>query len=143
MKVLLAALSLLIAAPAYAAEDEPVGYGGAKVQLQPFMSPYRTPSGVRYQVMTLRLILDVGVNERPACFMVPVVHEKLMLHLYKTMPQPADLQGQRLEVFIKDLLDVATATTARGFYSGVELVQDGDDKSKMDPKSQTLTSQCK
>lgn len=142
MKYLLAILSVLAAAPATAAE-EPVGYGGAKVQLAPIMSPYRTPSGVRYQVVTLRLVLDVGVNERPACFMVPVVHEKFMFYLYNKMPQPADFQGQRAEVMIKELLDLATRTTTRGFYSGVELVREGEDKSQMDPKSQTLSTQCR
>jgi hypothetical protein len=141
MKTLLAVLALMIALPTSAAEEEAVGYGGAKVQLQPIMAPYRTPSGVKYQVVTLRLVLDVGVNERPACFMIPLVHEKIVLHLYKKMLQPADLEGQRLEVFIKDMLDVATAATARGFYSGVELV--GPDAPALDPKSQTLTSQCK
>ncbi len=143
-------LALLLAAPAFAAvappppqAEGPIGYGGAKVQLNPIMSPYRTPSGVRYQVISIRMVLDVGVNERPACFMIPVVHEKILFYLYKNMPSPEDLQGQRRDVFLKEMLDLATAATDRGFYAGVELVGEDDDKSKMDPKSQTLSSQCK
>lgn len=83
----------LFAFPALAAEEGAVGYGGAKVQLAPIMSPYRTSSGVSYQVVMVRLVLDVGVNERPACFMAPIVHEQILFHLYKTMPQPEDLRG--------------------------------------------------
>lgn len=144
------AAAVMSAAPVFAAAppppptaEGPIGYGGAKVQLNPIMSPYRTPSGIRYQVITVRLVLDVGVNERPACFMAPVVHEKILFYLYKNMPSPADLRGQRRDVFLKEMLDLATATTDRGFYAGVELVGDTEDQSMMDPKSKTLTSQCK
>jgi hypothetical protein len=129
------------AAPPPAPAEGPVGYGGAKVQLAPIMSPYKTPSGVRYQVVTVRMVLDVGVNERPSCFMIPVVHEKILLYLNRTQPQPADLMGQRKDVFLKDILDVATAVTSRGFYAGVELVD--DTSPPLDPKSQTLSTQCR
>ena len=141
----------MLAAPAFAAsapppaqaEEGPIGYGGAMVQLNPMMAPYRTPSGIRYQVVTLRLVLDVGVNERPAYFMAPVVHEKILFYLYKTMPQPADFVGQRREVIEKELLDLATATADRGFYSAVRLVDDSSPPLMSDPKSQTLSTQCK
>ncbi len=149
---LLAVAWLMTTAPgksAMAAESEPVGYGGAKIQLSPIMAPYRTSTGVRYQVVTVRLVLDVGVNERPACFMIPVVHEKFLLYFTKALLGPADLAGQRKDVVAKTLLDLATATTDRGFYSGVEIVDDsmlarGDDKATtLDPKSQTLSVQCR
>ena len=136
--------ALLMVPAAYAAhggDEEPIGYGGAKVQLAPIMAPYRDGRLVKYQVVTLRMVLDVGLNERPACLMIPVVHEKILMYLYKAMPQPADLQGQRRDVFTKALLDVATATTDRGFYSGVELVD--ETSPEMDPKSKTLSAQCK
>jgi hypothetical protein len=141
--LLLAAPALAATAPPPAQAEGPIGYGGAMVQLNPMMSPYRTPSGIRYQVVTLRLVLDVGVNERPACFMAPVVHEKIMFYLYKTMPQPADLVGQRRDVLEKALLDLATATTDRGFYSAVRVVDEESPPLMSDPKSQTLSTQCK
>ena len=125
------------------AEEKPVGYGGAMVQLAPMMSPYRIGNQVRYQVVTLRLILDVGLNERPACFMVPVFHEKILLYLYKNMPAPADFVGQRRDVMEKALLDLATATTDRGFYSGVKVVDESSPSLMTDPKSQTLSTQCR
>lgn len=133
---------LLGSVPAFAAADEPVGYGGAKVQLQPLMVPYRVPGApVRYNVVSVRLVLAVGLNERPACFMAPVIHEKFLLYFYKTMPPPEDFQGQRRDVMMQQLLDVATAATTRGMYSGVEFVD--ETSPPLDPKSLTLTSQCK
>ena len=130
--------------PGSAEAEGAIGYGGARVQLSPMMAPYRTPSGVTYQVVTLRLVLDVGINERPACFMAPIVHEKILMYLNKAQLQPADLVGQRKEVFEKTLLNIATATTDRGYYSGVELVDDASKPlTELDTKSQTLSAQCK
>lgn len=133
---------LLGPGPAFAAADEPVGYGGAKVQLMPLMVPYRVPgAGVRYNVVSVRLVLDVGLNERPACFMAPVIHEKFLLYFYKTMPPPEDFAGQRLDVMKEALLKVAIDATTRGMYSAVEFVD--ETSPPLDPKSLTLTSQCK
>lgn len=137
----LLAAAVLVVPSARAADEEPIGYGGAKVQLAPIMAPYRVGNSVRYRVVIVRMVLDVGLNERPACFMIPAVHEKILLYLYKTMPVPADLQGQRKDVFTKALLDVATDATDRGYYSGVELVD--ETSPAIDPKSQTLSAQCK
>lgn len=141
--VLAAVVAAFFAAPSvYAAEEKPVGYGGAKVQFAPMMAPYRVPGGgVRYQVITLRITLDVGLNEKPACFMIPIVHEKYLLYFAKIMPTPEDFQGQRKDVMMENLLKIATETTDRGFYAGVELVD--ETTPPMDPKSQTLSTQCK
>lgn len=155
---LVAVLAILgLCMPAFAAEhgggggaENAIGYGGAKVQLQPFMVPYKSGSGIQYQVVTLRLVLDVGLMERAGCFMAPIVHEKLLLCLHKLKPTPADFVGQRKEVMQKEMLDVAIAATDRGIYSAVEVVDEAmlqvkDEKTgtHMDPKSTTLTSQCK
>lgn len=149
--LLLTAMLTAMSAPTFAAESEnAVGYGGARVQLMPFMVPYRTPSGTQYQVVTLQLVLDVGVMERAGCFMAPIVHEKLLLYLHKLKPTPADFQGQRLDVIKQELLNVALSATDRGVYSAVNVVDEAllqvkDEKTgtHMDPKSTTLTSQCK
>lgn len=127
--------------PATDEEKAGIGYGGAKVQLAPMMAPYRTSRGVQYQVVIVRMTLDVGVNEKPACFMIPIIHEKFLLYFNKTQPTPADFVGQRKDVMLKALLDLATETTDRGFYAGVELVD--ETSPPMDPKSQTLSVQCK
>jgi hypothetical protein len=96
---------------------------------------------VRYEVLTVRVVLDVGERERPACFSIPYVHEAMLTYLYHANLTPADLIGQRQEVLAKNLLEVAIKTTDRGFYSAVEIVNEGTQA--MDPKSQTLSNQCK
>lgn len=139
------AAGLAAAAPALAqkkGEDSAVGYGGAKVQLQPFMVPVRNTAGdVRFEVLTLRLVLGPAPRDRPACFSIPIVHEKLLLYFYRAKLVPGDLIGQRREVLAKTLLGVATKATQKGYYSAVEIV-DTDDK-LTDPVSLTLTNKCK
>ncbi len=119
-----------------------IGYGGAQVQLQPIMAPYRTSYGTQYQVVTVRMTLDAGLNEKPACFMIPILQEKFLLYFYQTEPTPDDFVGQRKDVMVKKLLDLATATTDRGYYAGVELVDETSKSLDDDPKSKTLSVQC-
>lgn len=154
----LAALLLGFSAPAWsaaapAAEEGPVGYGGAKIQMLPMMAPYRTSQGVRYHVLTLRLVLAPNPEtERPACFMVPILHEKILMYLHKAKLQQADFSGQRLDVLRQKLLEVAIANTDRSYFTDVEFLDDqsmlpatGDAKTatSLDPRSATLSSQCK
>lgn len=127
-----------------AAPEEAVGYGGARVQMQPMMVPVRNSSGqVRFEVLTVRLVLDSGPRERPACFSVPIVHEKMLIYLHNAKLVPGDLIGQRREVLATTLLGVAAKATAKGFYSAVELVKGTTQVTELDPKSQTLSNQCK
>ncbi len=156
---LTAALILGLTAPAAAAEhgggqEGPVGYGGAKIQLMPMMAPYRVGKDLRYQVLTLRLVLAPNPEtERPACFMVPILHEKILLYLHKAKLQQADFSGQRLDVLKEKLLEVAVSNTDKSYFTAVEFLDDqsmlpttGGSKASatsLDPRSSTLTSQCK
>ena len=153
------ALLFALAAPVHAAEHgggegAPVGYGGAKIQLMPIMAPYRAGKELRYQVLTLRLVLAPNPEtERPACFMIPILHEKILLYLHKAKLQQADFSGQRLDVLREKLLEVAIANTDRSYFTAVEFLDDqsmlpspGGSKASatsLDPRSATLTSQCK
>lgn len=163
--LLIAALVLGLSAPAWsaehggAAEEDAVGYGGAKIQMMPMMAPIRVGKETRYHVLTLRLVLAPNPEtERPACFMVPVIHEKILLYLDKAKLQEADFSGQRLEVLAEKLLEVATATTDRGYFTSVEFLDDQSmlpvttknkdgvevkSNTSLDPRSATLSSQCK
>ena len=147
--IVLAAISAGFAVPATAQKgrDGPeggVGYGGAKVQMHPIMVPTRNFAGqVRFEVLTVRLVLDAGPKERPACFSVPIVHEKMLMYLYRAKLVPGDLIGQHRKVLAKALLDVAIKSTAKGFYSAVELVEETSQVSELEPKSQTIINQCK
>jgi hypothetical protein len=152
----------VLGGPASAEDDEaePVGYGGAKVQMQNFMVPARLPNGsVRFEVLTVRLVLDAGSRERAACFSVPIVHEKMLMYLYDAKLTPTDFVGTRKDILAKRLLEVAINATAKGYYSAVEVVDEStlalesklamtpkasaDAKDLLDNKSKTLTSQCR
>jgi hypothetical protein len=132
-----------------AEEAAPVGYGGAKVQMQPLMAPYRTSGGVRYEPVTVRLTLDAGPKERPACFSIPIVHDRMVRFLHRANLTAADLAGQRREVLAQRLFEVALKATGKGFYSAAEIVdiepRPDDPKAAppMDNKSMTLSAQCK
>ncbi|TAL00559.1 MAG: hypothetical protein EPO08_13335 [Rhodospirillaceae bacterium] len=121
--------------------NAPIGYGGAKVQMMPFMVPYRDDAGVHYQPLAIRLVLDAGPNERPACFGVPYVHDRLLAYLYRANLTADDFVGERRDMLAKNLFDAAVDMVGKGFYTGVEIV--GPDSAALDCKSATLTSQCK
>jgi len=163
--VLVLVSAVLFAAPLHAEEKGAkggVGYGGAYVQLKPIMAPVRGTDGqIRCEVMTLRVILDVGERERPGCFSVPLVHERILMYLNTAGLTAADLAGKRLELLSKKLLEIAIATTAKGYYSEVQIVDQAqlqlemklaadnkkpkaasDPKEQYENKSKTLTSQC-
>jgi hypothetical protein len=161
MKPLILAVAALLSGPAVAQEKSGVGYGGAYVQLKPIMAPVIGPRGVmQYEAVTIRLILDVGEKERGGCFSAPMVHEKIVLHLYKNPLTMADLVGQRRDVLAKSLLAVAIAATDKGYYSDVKIIDPAQleleakkatEKGKgaatpaeqLENKSKTLTSQCR
>jgi hypothetical protein len=154
-------MSLGLATPSPAQEgDAAVGYGGPRVQMQNFMAPMVMPDGsVRFQVLTVRLILDAGEKRSAACFSVPIVHERFLMFLYKAKLSPTDFIGQRKDILAKRLFDVALETTGKGYFTGVEIVDESalalEAKLSMDPKavadskllldniSRTMTSQCK
>jgi hypothetical protein len=122
-------------------EGGAVGYGGAQVQMQPFMTPYHTTTGVRYQPLILRLTLDAGLNERPACFSIPIVHDRMVTWLFKANLTIDDFSGEKRDVLANNLFNVAVDTVGKGFYTKAEIV--GEDAPEMDNKSQTLSAQCK
>lgn len=158
MKSILLATAFVLGftAPAFSAsssEEDAVGYGGAKIQMMPMMIPYRVSNSVRYHVLTLRMVLAPNPEtERPACFMIPILHEKILLSLYDAKLQQADFTGQRLDVLREKILQVAIANTDKSYFTGVEFLDDqsmlppsGDIKTatSLDPRSATLSSQCK
>lgn len=137
-------------------EGGKVGYGIAIVQMSPMMAPYRTPAGVRYELLTVRISLGPNDSERPACCMIPIVHEKMLLYLNAAHLQATDFVGQRKEVLENALLDVAIKATDKSLYTKVKLVDAnapatapgenvivGSDDPALEPRSATLSAQCK
>lgn len=128
--------------PAAAQGAEPkIGYSDSEIQLNPMMVPIKTRAGMSYQPLTLRLQLAPGESERPACWMAPFVHEKMMIYLHDAHLSDDDFAGQKLELLERALLDVAIKVTDRSFYSGVVMVD--ETSPPMAQKSLTLSSQCK
>lgn len=148
-----------------AAKEEGEGkVGGATtaIQFMPMMAPYRTASGMRYELLSVRIELapDSPANDqlqRGACFMVPIVHEKMLMWLSTAKLTPADFKDQRREVLAKNLLDVAVKATDKQYFTGLKLVdasapplkevgsdaQIVDSDPPLSQRSQTLTAQCK
>lgn len=128
-----------------AAENEGgIGYTGYRIQMNPMMAPYMTSGGLRYEVLTVRLRLPEG-NERSGCWMIPIIHEKILFYLYEANLTQADFQGQRREVLAKNLFDAVIRASDRSLYTGLTLV-DGNSEPitpETDPRSATLTNQCK
>jgi hypothetical protein len=142
--------------PAKPAEGGKVGYGTVVIQMAPMMAPYRTPAGVRYELITVRISLGPEEFERAACFMIPVVHEKMLLYLHSAGLQAADFAGQRREVLETKLLEVAVKATDKSLFTKVILVDAnappvepgsnivvGASAPPLDPRSQTLSTQCR
>lgn len=143
-------------------ESGKVGYSTTAIQLMPMMAPYRTPAGMRYELLSVRIELapDNPSNDqlqRSACFMIPVIHEKMLMWLAAAHLQAADFKDQRREVLAKNLLDVAIAATDKSLFTGLKLVdasapplkevgsdaQIVDSDPPLSQRSQTLTAQCK
>jgi hypothetical protein len=144
-------------------ENEKVGGATTAIQLMPMMAPYRTAAGqLRYELLSVRIELapDSPSNDklqRGACFMVPIVHEKMLLWLATAKLQAADFKDQRREVLAKNLLNVAVAATDKNYFTGLKLVdasapplkevgsdaQIVDSDPPLSQRSQTLTAQCK
>lgn len=130
------------AAPVAAPEGEgKIGYSDSEIQLNGMMVPIRTRTGTNYEVLTIRLQLAPGETERPACWMAPIVHEKMLMYLHDAGLQADDFVGQKRDLLAKNLLDVAIKATDKTFYSGVVLVE--EDSPPLAQKSLTLSSQCK
>ena len=74
-------------------EEGKVGYSDTQIQLGGMMAPTLGRDGATYQVVTLRLQVAVGENERVACWMAPIVAEKLLMYLHSAKLEAADFQG--------------------------------------------------
>jgi len=117
-----------------------VGYSEDKIRLKGMMVPIRAGASTNYEVITVQLALAPGETARPACWMVPIIHEKMLMYLAAAHLEKADFDGQRREVLAKNLFNVAVQATDRGYYTGVELVD--ETTPPLEDKSKTLSSQC-
>ena len=122
------------------AGEAKVGYSEDKIRLKGMMVPIRAGDGASYEVITVQLALAPGETARPACWMVPIIHEKMLMYLASAHLEKADFEGQRRELLAKNLFNVAVQATDRGYYTGVELVD--ETTPPLEDKSKTLSDQC-
>ena len=157
MKQILAAfLMVIIVSPVLKAAESggAVGYTGYRIQLMPMMAPYMTSKGLRYEVLTVRLRLPepearilTGSSdaERPGCWMIPIIHEKILMYLNEANLTQADFRGQRREDLRKNLFDAVIRASDRSLYVDLDLVDGNSEPIEMtnDPRSTALTKQCR
>jgi hypothetical protein len=126
-----------------------IGYGGPRIQLHPIMVPYRTPKGIHYEPLTVRLVLpgsdksdDQGTKrQRIACYSIPMVHEHLLFFLYRAGLSSRDFVGPRRKILAERLLKAVTEKVGSGIYADIELVD--LDSAPLSPTSRTLSTQCR
>jgi hypothetical protein len=150
-------LGLHFVSPAYAKKSEankadPIGYGGPHLRLLPMMAPYHSSGGVMYQPLMIEVEVATGasgdpslsekgdIREKQACFILPLVHEKILQWLFTANLTAADFSGEQRDVLEKHLFDVVIGYVGKGFYTKLTLLN--DDAPPLEPKSETLSKQC-
>lgn len=140
------ALAILFVAlafgPASAQEEDlrPRAFVGRYIQLDPIMAPFQTARGIRYDVVTVRLVIGENSTARYACFLAPKVHEEILFYLWERGLTAADFQGDRQAGLAIDILNFVSEKTDPRYYSSVELAGGYDE---MDEDSQNLSTLCK
>lgn len=116
------------------------------------MAPYHTSTGVLYQPLLIDVEVASGgsgdpkldtkgdLREKQACFILPLVHEKLLEYIFQANLTSADFSGEQRDVLEKNLFDTVIAFVGKGFYTKLTLLN--DDSPPLDPKSETLSTQC-
>tara|TARA_B110000438_G_scaffold272371_1_gene290998 strand:+ start:591 stop:812 length:222 start_codon:yes stop_codon:yes gene_type:complete len=59
------------------------------------MAPFQTTRGIRYEVVTVHLIIGENSTPRYTCFVVPMLHEEIMFWLCNSVFTTADFTDER------------------------------------------------
>lgn len=143
MKVSITIVMLVLMPWSVSAQEEdlrPRGLVGRYIQLDPIMAPFQTARGIRYEVVTVRLVIGENSTARYACYMAPVLHEEILFYLWERGLSTADFQGERQAGLAKDILKFVSDKTDPRYYESVELAGGYDE---MDEDSQNLSNLCK
>ncbi len=136
--------ALAFAAPAHAQSDEedirPRLFVGRYIQLNPMMVPFQTPRGIRYEVITVRLVIGENSTARQACWIAPKMHEEIMFYLWGRRLTMADFQEDKRGKLALDILEFVESKSDTRYYDAVELAGGYDE---MDQESDNLSDLCK
>lgn len=135
-------LCVAVAMPAQAQDEDqrPRAYVGRYIQLDPMMAPFQTARGIRYEVVTVRLVIGENSTARYACFVAPKVHEEIMFFLWERGLTTAEFEGERQEGLALEILEFVGEKTDPRYYSAIELAGGYDE---IDEDSQNLSNLCK
>jgi hypothetical protein len=126
---------------------------GPHLRLSPMMAPYQTSAGIAYQPLMIevevigaagegeKLDTEGNLRQKQACFIIPLIHDKLLEYLFKANLTSADFYGERRDVLQKNMFDALIAYVGKGFF--VKLTLLGDNPPPLEPASQTLSVQCR
>ena len=149
MRILLLVIMLLlpfagcVIEPVAAQEDEdvrPRAYIGRYIQLDPIMVPFQTRRGIRYEVITVRLVIGANSTAHYACFVAPMLHEKVMFFLWDRGMTSQDFSEDKRSSLGTEILDFVKDETDERYYSAVELVGGYEE---IDEDSEGLSDLCK
>lgn len=129
-------------APASAQDEDlrPRAFVGRYIQLDPIMAPFQTGRGIRYEIVTVRLVIGENSTARYACWVAPTMHEEIMFYLWYRTLTPADFEGERKTEMSQALLKLITDKTDPKYYAAVEFAGGFEE---MDEDSSNLSTLCK
>ncbi|MFL2769500.1 MAG: hypothetical protein ACJZ9F_00675 [Rhodospirillaceae bacterium] len=113
---------------------------GRYIQLDPIMVPFQTGRGIRYQVINVRLIMGEKSTARYACFVAPIVHEKILFYVWQRGLATADFLGDRKNQLAAEILEFVEEETDERYYKNLELAGEFDE---LDQDSEILSNYCK
>lgn len=129
-------------APVSAQEEDlrPRAYVGRYIQLDPIMAPFQTARGIRYEIVTVRLVIGENSTARYACWVAPKMHEEIMFYLWDRTLTTADFEGDRKTEMSQSILKLISDKTDPRYYAAVEFTGGFEE---MDEDSSNLSTLCK
>lgn len=137
------ALFAAIATTPVTAQDEdlrPRALVGRYIQLDPIMVPFQTARGIRYEIVTVRLVIGANSTAKYACYVAPMLHEQVMFYLWERGVTTADFEGDRKVELANSLLKYISDMTDERYY---EVVEFAGGYEEIDEDSQNLSNLCK
>jgi hypothetical protein len=136
-------MALLSTAPPALAQDEdlrPRALVGRYIQLDPIMIPFQTARGIRYEIVTVRMVVGEKSTARYACFVAPMLHEQIMFFLWEKGVTTADFEGDRKVELANKILAYVSDKTDERYYEAIEFAGGYEE---IDEDSQNLSNLCK
>ena len=130
-----------VGAPSAQEEDlRPRAFVGRYIQLDPIMAPFQTGRGIRYEIVTVRLVIGENSTARYACWVAPKMHEEIMFYLWDKTLTTADFEGERKAEMSQAILKFVSDKTDPKYYAAVEFAGGFEE---MDEDSSNLSTLCK